>query len=194
MGHDLDPRKLASQHQITPGAIDEAVDDVLEDFGIAKDNADVLRKLMANDHSSEVARAYYGGAASAGLQRAHLRAARKTLTISYELTESEVAMLVAYSPEYKLAFKNVDVHDHGLAAAYRTIDQVLVESRVPPGARYSDVGASVMRHVKQGHDDVHMCVTFADPKDPQREVLTGLQLKKVESDPSAMPSVRELAK
>jgi len=39
-----------------------------------------------------------------------------------------------------------------------------------------------------------MCVTFADPKDPQREVLTGLQLKKLQSDTDTHPAVKALAK
>ena len=184
----------APDQHVTPDVIDAALGAVEREYGVSAEVSSALRKLLSADHTSGVAHAYYGGLASRGLQMSQVRALRKDMSIPYALTESQVTALVAYAPDFKLTFRSTDSHDHPVYAAQRMIDQVVCESRMPPGCTVSDIGGSSLHHAKRGNLQWHVCNPKVDPKDPVRHVLVNLSHKKLAADATVGASTREYSR
>lgn len=181
----------AMEAQVTAGAIDAALAAVGRDFGLSTEVMDSLGRLMAVDHTSGVAQAYYGALAHRGYQTNQMRLVKKSLTIPYSLSQNEVDQLALYAPDFKLGFRNTDLHDHPVYAAQRMIDQVICESRMPPGCRAADLGGSLVHHAAQGNLQWHVCSPLADRKDAARQTLQNLRLKKMSVDQGLSPETRE---
>jgi hypothetical protein len=181
------------ESHVTAGAIDAALAAVERDFGLSSDVAEGLRRLMSVDHTSSVAQAYYGALAHRGHQTGQLRAVKKALVIPHSLTQEQSDELALYAPDFKLAFRNTDSHDHPVYAAQRMIDQVICESRIPPGCRAADLGGSLTHHAKEGNLHWHVCSPLADRKDMVRHALQRLRLRKMASDPTSSAETKEYA-
>nr|QNQ74058.1 ORF1 [Plasmopara viticola lesion associated vivivirus 2] len=189
------------ESHVTAGAIDAALAAVERDFGLSSEVAEGLRRLMSADHTSGVAHAYYGALAHRGHQTNQLRAVKKALVIPHSLTQEESDELAQYAPDFKLGFRNTDSHDHPVYAAQRMIDQVICESRVPPGCHAADLGGSLTHHATEGNLHWHVCSPLAcqdlkqraDRKDMVRRALQRLRLRKMSTDANATAETREYA-
>nr|QOE55592.1 replicase [Macrophomina phaseolina ilar-like virus] len=181
---DDDPQRLASQHQATVEVIDEAVEGVLKNFSVDDSTAETMRRLLAADVNSGVAHMYFNGVASSALQRSHVASGRRQLVVPYVLNDKESAELSKYAVDFNLVFRARDVHDHPMAAACRVVDRTLVESRVPPGTRVSDVGGAIIPHLRSEKlgRAVHVCAPLMDRKDPARKVQERMRILRMNQE------------
>jgi hypothetical protein len=182
------------ESHVTAGAIDAALAAVEREFGLSSEVAEGLRRLMSADHTSGVAHAYYGALAHRGFQTNQLRSVKKTMVIPYSLTQEEMDELALYAPDFKLGFRNTDSHDHPVYAAQRMVDQVICESRLPPGCVSADLGGSLTHHATQGNLHWHVCSPVADRKDMVRHALQRLRLRKMATDKQLSPETREYSR
>nr|UTQ50811.1 MAG: replicase polyprotein (domains: methyltransferase, helicase) [Erysiphe necator associated ssRNA virus 9] len=182
----------AAQHQVTSDLIDEAVEGVMRERGVDSNTAGVLRSLMASDPNTEFAKAFHQSQAAAGLARSHLAAVQKRVVIPYLLQDREMALLQSYAPEFRIEFKGTDLHDHALAAGSRKIDQLLVESKIPPGASCADLGGSPEHHAHSPTGNVHICQPVVDAKDPARSAQRRMRLTRLAAS-SQFESTRSFA-
>jgi len=189
-------REAAADRNVTADLVDRAVEETFREAGVSPDVARVMRSLMGSDSGSAVARAYYHGVA-AGVTPGVLAGLRRTeLEVPYVLTDVQANSLADYAPDCSLRFTARESHDHPLAAACRSIDRALVNSRLPPGALVSHVGGAIVPLVSsgmlgRGH---HSCSPLIDRKDPSRHVLVNLRVRKMAADTTRRAEVRDAAR
>lgn len=186
----------AAHLNVTPEVVDIAVEEVLRDAQISPEAGRVMRQLMSGDSGSAVAQAYFHGAVAGPQWNSVARVARRRMEVPYALTDSQVALLSQYAEGYDLRFAAREAHDHPMAAACRMVDRDLVASRLPPGPRVSHIGGAVIPLVLTGllgHGH-HACLPVLDRKDPGRQVLDRLRMRKVASDKRRSAEVVDSAK
>lgn len=154
--------------------VDEAVEATLQNLDLGDGTAGVLKDLLSRDSNSVVAASYFDDYNAKGLARSLNRVRKARLNIDYVLSDEQIAVLIAYAPEFDLVFQNIDMHDHPMAAAMRRIDHAVINARVPVMTNVVDVGGDILFHIRNGNVNVHCCNPDEDPKDDARAVMRRL--------------------
>lgn len=157
--------------------VDEAVEATLQGLDLGPSTAGVLKDLLSRDSNSVVATSYFDDYNAKGLARSLTRVRRPKLFVDYVLSDEQISTLILYAPEFDLVFRSIDLHDHAMAAAMRTIDHAVINSRVPAMAKVVDVGGDILYHIRRGNVNVHCCNPDEDAKDDARAVMRRLAVK-----------------